>query len=417
MAKNQKNQGFAAIRDVVSSSRFRESRKKRKRIMDEFITESEKYAGWFGDTVGGVREVKLFGILENKRAEFADRQLSVINKQKKMNMLAQWNGITDNIIVHLLTSLIYIIGANLVFDMQLSVGSVFAFITYSAYVTGPISAILNIGYLLSGIIPSTKRYYEFMALEEEKGNEESMTEPCFGGLELQNLSFSYEKDKAVLSDVNISFPKGSKTVLIGRNGSGKSTLISLLLQLYQPTSGKITLCGTDISELVLKDYRNMVSVVSQDIYLFNSSIRDNICMYKDIDDKFIMEACKDSGLADFISGVSLDYVVGQNGAMLSGGQKQKIALARALVHNSPVIIFDEATSNTDAYSEHQINGLLHTKLKEKTVIIITHKQEILKEADQIIMLKDGAVVGSGVYDDLSKDNLEFKNMLNMGEKY
>lgn len=167
------------------------------------------------------KEVKLFGIQENKRAEFADRQLSVINKQKKMNMLAQWNGITDNIIVHLLTSLIYIIGANFVFDMQLSVGSVFAFITYSAYVTGPISAILNIGYLLSGIIPSTKRYYEFMALEEEKENEEGMTEPCFGDLELQNLSFSYEKDKAVLSDINIAFPKGSKTVLIGRNGFGE----------------------------------------------------------------------------------------------------------------------------------------------------------------------------------------------------
>lgn len=297
----------------------------------------------------------------------------------------------------------------------ISIGSVFAFITYSAYVTGPISAILNIGYLLSGIIPSTKRYYEFMALEEEKENEEGMTEPCFGDLELQNLSFSYEKDKAVLSDINIAFPKGSKTVLIGRNGSGKSTLISLLLQLYQPTGGKITLNGIDISEFVLREYRNMISVVSQEIYLFNSSIRDNICMYKNIDDKTIMEACKDSGLADFISEVSLDYVVGQNGAMLSEGQKQKIALARALVHNSPVIIFDEATSNTDVYSEHQINGLLHTKLKEKTVIIITHKQEILKEADQIIMLKDGAVVGSGVYDDLSKDNLEFKNMLKMGE--
>ena len=108
-------------------------------------------------------------------------------------------------------------------------------------------------------------------------------------------------------------------------------------------------------------------------------------MYKNIDDKTIMEACKDSGLADFISEVSLDYVVGQNGAMLSGGQKQKIALARALVHNSPVIIFDEATSNTDVYSEHQINGLLHTKLKEKTVIIITHKQEIFKEAECIMV--------------------------------
>lgn len=384
--------------------------KKRKRIMNEFITESEKYAGWFGDTVGGVREVKLFGILENKRAEFSDRQHSVINKQKKMNMLAQWNSITDSIVVHLLTSLIYIIGANLVFDMQLSVGSVFAFITYSAYVTGPISAILNIGYLLSGIIPSTKRYYEFMALEEEKENEGKI-EPCFGDLELQNLSFSYEKDKAVLSDVNIAFPKGSKTVLIGRNGSGKSTLISLLLQLYQPMCGKITLSGTDISEIVLKDYRNMISVVSQDIYMFNTTIRDNICMYKDIDDKTIMEACENSGLADFISEVSLDYVVGQNGAMLSGGQKQKIALARALVHDSPIIIFDEATSNTDVYSEQQINGLLHTKLKEKTVIVITHKQEILREVDQIIMLKDGSVIGIGKYEDLAINNDEFRDML------
>lgn len=160
---------------------------------------------------------------------------------------------------------------------------------------------------------------------------------------------------------------------------------------------------------------NEKNIIKGDYKHSSELIRDNICMYKNIDDKTIMEACKDSGLADFISEVSLDYVVGQNGAMLSEGQKQKIALARALVHNSPVIIFDEATSNTDVYSEHQINGLLHTKLKEKTVIIITHKQEILKEADQIIMLKDGAVVGSGVYDDLSKDNLEFKNMLKMGE--
>ena len=187
--------------------------------------------------------------------------------------------------------------------------------------------------------------------------------------------------------------------------------------MYEPTSGEILLGAENISELPLPEYRNMVSVVSQQIYLFNDTIRNNICLDKQIDDTVIEAACKDSGLEDFIKEVSLDHVVGQNGAMLSGGQKQKIALARALVHNSPVIIFDEATSNTDVYSEHQINGLLHTKLKEKTVIIITHKQEILKEADQIIMLKDGAVVGSGVYDDLSKDNLEFKNMLKMGEKY
>lgn len=151
--------------------------------------------------------------------------------------------------------------------------------------------------------------------------------------------------------------------------------------------------------------------------MFNTSIRNNICMYKEIDDKIVMEVCENSGLSDFISEVSLDYVVGQNGAMLSGGQKQKIALARALVQNSPIVIFDEATSNTDVYSEQQINGLLHTKLKEKTVIIITHKQEILREADQIILLKDGIVIGTGRYDDLIKSNVDFKDMINMAERY
>ena len=140
-------------------------------------------------------------------------------------------------------------------------------------------------------------------------------------------------------------------------------------------------------------------------------------MNKEIDDKIVMEVCENSGLSDFISEVSLDYVVGQNGAMLSGGQKQKIALARALVQNSPIVIFDEATSNTDVYSEQQINGLLHTKLKEKTVIIITHKQEILREADQIILLKDGIVIGTGRYDDLIKSNVDFKDMINMAERY
>ena len=105
--------------------------------------------------------------------------------------------------------------------------------------------------------------------------------------------------------------------------------------------------------------------MSQQIYLFNDTIRNNICLYKRVDDVIVEEACKDSGLEDFIKEVSLDYVVGQNGAMLSGGQKQKIALARALIHDKPIVIFDEATSNTDAYSEQQINGLLDTKLKEK----------------------------------------------------
>lgn len=397
---------FIPIKYVV----MKKFAKQRKKVMDDFINDSQKYARWFGDTIGGVREVKLFGILNYKHAEFSQKQSKVVERQKKLNILSQWNNIIDTTLVQILVTVIYIIGANLVFKFQLSVGSVFAFITYSAYVTGPISAILNIGYLLSGIIPSTKRYYEFMNLQEET-DKGKLIKPEFGNLKLEEVFFSYETDKPIFTDVNIEIPKGSKTVLIGKNGSGKSTIINLLTRMYEPTAGQIKLKGVNIFEITLESYRNMISVVSQQIYLFNDTIRNNICIYKKVSDEVIETACKDSGLEDFLKEVSLDYVVGQNGAMLSGGQKQKIALARALVHDKPIIIFDEVTSNTDVYSEHQINGLLHTRLKEKTVIIITHKQEILQDVDQIVMLKDGAVVGTGKYDDLVINNAEFKDML------
>lgn len=397
---------FIPIKYVV----MKKFAKQRKKVMDDFINDSQKYARWFGDTIGGVREVKLFGILNYKHAEFSQKQSKVVERQKKLNILSQWNNIIDTTLVQILVTVIYIIGANLVFKFQLSVGSVLAFITYSAYVTGPISAILNIGYLLSGIIPSTKRYYEFMNLQEET-DKGKLIKPEFGNLKLEEVFFSYETDKPILTDVNIEIPKGSKTVLIGKNGSGKSTIINLLTRMYEPTAGQIKLKGVNIFEITLESYRNMISVVSQQIYLFNDTIRNNICIYKKVSDEVIETACKDSGLEDFLKEVSLDYVVGQNGAMLSGGQKQKIALARALVHDKPIIIFDEVTSNTDVYSEHQINGLLHTRLKEKTVIIITHKQEILQDVDQIVMLKDGAVVGTGKYDDLVINNAEFKDML------
>ena len=384
--------------------------KKQKSIMDDFIISNQKYARWFGETVGGVEEVKLFNIFDKKHKEFALNQNNLIDKQKQMSMLNQWNSIVDTIMVEVLSTLLYIVGANLVFDLQLSVGSVFSFITYSAYVTGPISAILNIGYLLSGIIPSTKRYYEFMDLQEEE-DKGKLTESFLGDLKLEDVSFSYEIDKPILRNVNIEFLKGSKTAIIGRNGSGKTTIINLLTRMYEPMKGQILLNEVNISEITLEAYRNMISVVSQQIYLFNDTIRNNICLYKEVDDEIIDTACKDSGLEDFLKEVSLDYVVGQNGAMLSGGQKQKIALARSLVHDRPIIIFDEATSNTDVYSEHQINGLLHTRLKEKTVIVITHKKEILSEVDQIIMLKNGVVVEAGHFNKLIGKSDELQMML------
>ncbi|WP_097014968.1 ABC transporter ATP-binding protein [Anaerocolumna aminovalerica] len=386
--------------------------RRRKLYADQYIEDAQKYAKWFGDTVGGVHEIKLFNIADGKKQEFEDKQKKVIIQKKKINLLGVWNASMDTLMIQLLIMVLYILGANLVFDFKLSVGSVFAFITYSTYVTAPISGILNIGYMLSGIIPSTKRYYEFMDLQEEEERGNPLTHPVFGTIKLRDVSFSYVPDKPILKNMYIRFEKGSKTALIGKNGTGKSTIIGLITRMYEPDQGKILLNGEDVLSFALSEYREMISVVSQQVYLFDNTIRNNICLYKKKSEEEIMQAVIDSGLKDFIDEVSLDYSVGQNGSLLSGGQKQKIAMARALLHDKSIIIFDEATSNTDVYSEMQINNLLHSRLKEKTVIVVTHKQEVLKEVDQIILLGTEGLV-SGTYEELYNGNQDFSEMVDL----
>jgi ATP-binding cassette subfamily B protein len=386
--------------------------RRRKLYADQYIEDAQKYAKWFGDTVGGVHEIKLFNIADGKKQEFEDKQKKVVIQKKKINLLGVWNASMDTLMIQLLIMVLYILGANLVFDFKLSVGSVFAFITYSTYVTAPISGILNIGYMLSGIIPSTKRYYEFMDLQEEEERGNPLTHPVFGTIKLRDVSFSYVPDKPILKNMYIRFEKGSKTALIGKNGTGKSTIIGLITRMYEPDQGKILLNGEDVLSFALSEYREMISVVSQQVYLFDNTIRNNICLYKKKSEEEIMQAVIDSGLKDFIDEVSLDYSVGQNGSLLSGGQKQKIAMARALLHDKSIIIFDEATSNTDVYSEMQINNLLHSRLKEKTVIVVTHKQEVLKEVDQIILLGTEGLV-SGTYEELYNGNQDFSEMVDL----
>ena len=370
--------------------------KKRKELMDSFINVSKDYAGWFGDTLGGVREIRLLGLSRRKKEEFSINQTKVISEQKKLNILSQWNIGIDSIMVQALVLVIYIVGANLVFDMGLTVGTVFAFITYSVYVTGPISAILNIKYLLSGIIPSTKRYYDFLS-EPEENSADGKNLPAWDEIIFEKVTFSYDEKTPAVEDINLCVLKGHKIALVGKNGCGKSTLIELLLRLRKPQVGNIKIGDVDIEELSLIKYRELFSVVSQDVYLFNDTIRNNIRLYKEVDDEIIYKACEDSGLAEFIKEVSLDYNVGANGAMLSGGQKQKVALARALVLDRPIFILDEATSNADVSSELQTNSLLRTRLKEKTVIVISHRESVLKEMDMIVSMDLGRVKYVGKY--------------------
>lgn len=374
------------------------------------INAGSEYAKWFGDTVGGVREVKLFNLIVHKQREFKKLQNNIIECKKKKGMLQKLNEIVDNYLIEFLMLFIYIIGGKLILNQSITVGSIFAFITYAVYVTGPISAILNISYMLSGIIPSAKRYYEFLDLKEENQGED-LYDLSNGDIVFKYVDFSYDESRKILDKMFIHFKKGRKGAIIGQNGSGKTTLIKLLLRMCEPDNGGIYVDGVNINDIDIMKYRKMFAVVSQQIYLFNDTVKNNICLSKNIDDDYLMQIIKECDLEEFIEKNTMDYVVGENGATISGGEKQKIALARALIQESSFVIFDEVTSNTDAIMEVKMDQLLETRLKKKTVILITHKFDILSKMDDIYYLDKGRVVFCGTYRELVQ-NKECMLMLN-----
>ncbi|WP_143317645.1 ABC transporter ATP-binding protein [Clostridium sp. HBUAS56017] len=391
--------------------------KERNQMANHYMTGYSKFARWFGDTLGGIKEVRIFGLFNKKIGEFNDMQGNVIKLEKKMTMQNSFNLVFDRTLQSFITTILYIIGANMVFDLNLTVGSIVSFISYSIYCISPISAVLNLGLVLSNILPSTRRYYEFLQMdseEEENKSTVSLTEEMMNNpqINFQNIFFSYDGERDILKDISFQINPGEKVALIGLNGSGKSTIITLFMRFYRAYSGKVLLNGMDINKINIDDYRKNVSIVSQDSYLFNDTIKNNVCLYKNIKDEKFQQILKDCNLYEFYEKLDEDYKIGENGRLLSGGQRQKILIARALATENNIIILDEATSNIDIDTERQINELIMTKLADKTIIIISHKPNVLKYMDKIIVLKDGEINAIGDHDELLKESKVYNDILN-----
>jgi len=372
--------------------------KKRKAMFSEYLEYNRDYAMWYGDVISGIKEIKLLGIERIKIGEFIRKQRNIVKINIKMAFLDKFNEYSETIVYQGINCLMYILGAYIVFYNGLTIGGLFAFITYSTYVIGPISAILNLGYNFSNIIPSAKRFFEFLDMETEVDLNKKNTLrldniDVHGNINFENVSFSYDNGEKILNNINFNISSGEKVAIIGANGSGKSTLINLILRFYKPQEGKITIEGIDINDVNLRDYRKLISVVSQDPYLFNTTVEENISAGSGRDVSIINEAAVKSGAYEFIDDLPLKFKseVGRNGSKLSGGQRQKVAMARAFARNSKILILDEATANYDMESEAYVNQLLTTDFKDTTVIVISHKPDILKKVNKILVLKEGSV--------------------------
>jgi subfamily B ATP-binding cassette protein MsbA len=275
------------------------------------------------------------------------------------------------------------------------------FIIALMQVTQPLKRILGIaGPLQQGIAAGASVFEVLDAPGEPSGGTRALTR-VKGEVEFRNVSFEYTIDKGkVLRDVSLRVPAGTTLAIVGRSGSGKSTLVSLLPRFYDPTSGSVLIDGEDIRNYRMNDLRRQMSLVSQEVVLFNDTIRNNIVFgAPDISDAQLRAAVSAAYVNDFLDQLpqGLETMVGDRGVLLSGGQRQRIAIARALLRDTPILILDEATSALDTASERHIQDALDQLVKNRTTLVIAHRLSTIEHADRILVMREGSVVECGAH--------------------
>ena len=363
--------------------------KRREKAMDAMIESSRDFSRWFGDNLNGVDEIKLWNLFQSRERIFAQKQRELLGLEKKGTMIDGWNTFWEVLLEWSVTIVLYLLGGWLICTGSLTIGAVFAFSSYSGYVTGPVSALINLKMYFARIMPSARRLFQFLDMETEQDSGKEVVTSRPPKLEFCNVQFRYEESRPILQNVNFTVEPGEKVAIIGQNGSGKSTVLNLLLRFHQPNAGQVLADGKDVTTLSLEDYRSLFSVVSQEPYLFLGDILENTDLTGEATEKQLQASLKDSGVANYLSRMpdGEKTQIGCNGAKLSGGEKQKLAVARALLKDAPVVILDEATSGFDVESDAYLHDIIVNQMQGKSVIMITHHYNNLEGMDKVFKLE------------------------------
>ncbi|MGN0350931.1 MAG: ABC transporter ATP-binding protein [Roseburia sp.] len=309
------------------------------------------------------------------------------------------------------------------FDSVMNIGERITFILLVTAFFSPLQQTLNDGTNYGFVFGAAKRVYgllnetEYVRDEGKKQAKEVVAAGNCGewSLELNNIHFSYPtSENEVLAGVSFSVEKGESVAIVAASGGGKTTLANLLQRFWDYDSGNIRINGIDIKEIELTQLRKMIAVISQEIYLFNMTIRDNLLMAKpNAGEQEIIRACKESKAWEFIKELpkGLDTQIGERGQSLSGGQRQRLALAQAFLRDTPILIMDEATSNLDVQNEREINQAIKKWKKDKIVILISHRIATIQEADRIVLLQEGKVSEVGKFERMIRESDNFQKVL------
>lgn len=375
---------------------------KKNRMFEQWLENSRVFSGWLGDCISGIREMKLWNLFYVKSKEFEKLQKNMMNSYKENMMLDEYRTLSITFLDTIVTAILYILSGVLIIKGEFTIGGAFAFITYSGYVVSPISFLINIKYYFAQIEPSAKRLFTFLEQTEEsevlkRTGSHHHINPNLNSdvpvLEFKNVSFGYDAGCMILNNVSFSIQQGERMAIIGENGSGKSTILNLLAGFYRPQQGLIKLYGMPMDTLDVEEIRKRIAVISQKPYLFQGTIEENVNIDGKASHEEVVRACESSGALNFIENLEqgFEQKIGQNGARLSGGERQKLAVARALLKKADILLMDEATAGFDVESKKALHKLLCNDLKDITVIFITHKYEELEGIDKIYRLWGGVL--------------------------
>ncbi|OOZ37673.1 lipid A export permease/ATP-binding protein MsbA [Solemya velesiana gill symbiont] len=359
------------------------------------------------EVIKGNRIVKLFGGQEYEKKRLQNSANKV--RQYRVKNLTVSTANVQVIQIFAVTGLALM--AYLAAKMDFTVGEFMSFFTAIALTLSPLKRLTAINSDLQRGLAAADTVFALLDQppEHDAGQKRLSAEKIAGHLSIRSVGFSYPNhDETVLSDISIAIHPGENIALVGPSGSGKTSLTNLLPRFYTPSQGEILLEGTDIQKLPLNELRSHISLVSQDVVLFNDSIRANIAYgaAASANESNIVDAARAANALEFIEQMpeGMDTIIGDNGVRLSGGQRQRIAIARALLKDAPVLILDEATSALDTESEQLIQEAMDRLRKGRTTIIIAHRLSTIEHADKIIVLDKGAIVESGTHLELLKQD-------------